>query len=424
MPANPGRQAALGFIFVTLVLTVLGFGILIPVLPGLVTQFEGGSVSEGSHSYGWIVMVFSVMQFFAAPVLGALSDRFGRRRVLLIALAGSAIDYVIMGWAPSLGWLFVGRMISGLTAGTLSTVNAYVADVTPPERRAQAYGMLGAAFGLGFVIGPALGGLLGGINLRLPFYVAAGCVALNWFYGLLVLPESLDPAHRRPFSWRRANPIGSMLAARRFPAVMGLLGSYFLFTLAQTMLQVTWVLYTGYRYHWTTKQVGWSLMFLGIVSAVVQSTLVRPIIARIGERRGLVFGMTVAICGHIAYGLAPSGWMIYAIGAATAVAGVAGPSIQAFITRHVPANEQGSVQGVLSGLMSLGNICAPIGAWSFAAGIAADHSWHLPGIAFFEAALATALGLALAIRAFRADDRAARENANQPAAAAAGALAR
>jgi DHA1 family tetracycline resistance protein-like MFS transporter len=383
MASNVPRKPALGFIFVTLVLTMLGAGILIPVLPGLITEFEGGSVAEGSHSYGWIVMVFSLMQFFAAPILGSLSDRFGRRRVLLIALAGGAIDYVIMGWAPSLAWLFVGRVISGLTAGVLATVNAYVADVTPPEKRAHAFGLIGAAFGLGFVIGPSIGGLLGAVNLRLPFFAAAGCVALNWFYGLLVLPESLDVAHRRPFSWKRANPVGSLLGVRRFPAVFGLFGTYFLYMLASTMLQVTWVLYMSYRYGWGPRDVAWSLTFVGLVSVLVQAGCVKPILARLGEPRGLVVGLTIAACAQVGYGLATRGWMIYAIVCFGAFAGIAGPAIQAMITRHVPPNEQGGVQGALSSLTSLANICAPVGAWSFAAAIAPDNRVHLPGVAFF-----------------------------------------
>src|SRR5664280_471816 len=225
MQESSPRPPALGFIFVTLVLLVLGFGIIIPVLPGLVTQFEGGRVSEGSHAYGWLIMVFALMQFVGSPILGALSDRFGRRKVILIALAGSAIDNLVMGLAPDLGWLFAGRMIAGLTAGTLATANAYIADVTPPEKRAQSFGLVGAAFGLGFIIGPAIGGLLGHIHLRLPFFASAGCLVVNWLYGTFVLPESLPPERRRTFAWKRANPIGAgllllalVLALRAFQA--------------------------------------------------------------------------------------------------------------------------------------------------------------------------------------------------------------
>jgi MFS transporter, DHA1 family, tetracycline resistance protein len=404
MTAKPARQPALGFIFVTLVLIVLGFGILIPVLPGLVTQFKGNDVAEGSHSYGWLLGVFALMQFISAPILGSLSDRFGRRRVLLIALAGTAIDYVIMWWAPSIGWLFVGRVISGLTAGALSTINAYVADVTPPEKRAQAYGFIGAAFGLGFVIGPLIGGVLGdGDHLRRPFWVAAVVVGLNWLYGAFFLPESLPVANRRAFAWKRANPVGSLLALRRYPAVLGLTGSYFLNWLAQIMLQSIWVLYTGYRYHWGPKEVGYSLAFVGVASAIVQGALVKPILGRIGERRGLALGLIFATLAYTGYGLASQGWMLYAIIWIGVLAGLAGPSIQSLITRHVPPNEQGSIQGALTGLSSAaGFISPPIAAWSFGWAIPV-----LPGLPFFEAALLMLLALVVALASFRADDRAA-----------------
>src|SRR5579863_3263721 len=229
MDAPAPRKPALGFIFVTLILMVLGFSIIIPVLPNLVTEFEGGNVARGSLYYGALLVVFALTQFVAAPILGSLSDRYGRRRVILIALAGSAIDYVIMGFAPSMGWMFLARMISGATAGTLATCNAYIADVTPPEKRAQGFGLVGAAFGVGFVVGPAIGGFFGNYNIRLPFFVAAGCVSANWLYGAFVLPESLSMENRRPFSWGRSNPIGSLLALRRFRGVFDLACMQFMF---------------------------------------------------------------------------------------------------------------------------------------------------------------------------------------------------
>ncbi len=270
MDAASPRKPALGFIFVTLVLMVLGFSIIIPVLPPLVTQFEGGSVAAGSKYYGLLLVVFAIMQFIASPILGSLSDRFGRRRVILIALAGSAIDYVIMGLAPSMLWMFAARMISGATAGSLAACNAYIADVTPPEKRAQGFGMVGAAFGVGFVVGPLIGGFFGQFSIRLPFFVAAGCVATNWLYGAFVLPESLRAENRRPFSWMRANPVGSLLALRRFRGVFDLACMQFIFYFANSMLQSIWVLYTGYRYHWGAFVVGLSLTFIGVMAVVVQ----------------------------------------------------------------------------------------------------------------------------------------------------------
>jgi DHA1 family tetracycline resistance protein-like MFS transporter len=404
------RKPALAFIFITLVLLVLGFGIIIPVLPRLIVQFQGGSYAKGSTSYGLLMSSFAVMQFIAAPILGSLSDRFGRRKIILLALAGSAIDYVIMGLAPSLAWLFFARLISGATAGSLAACNAYIADVTPPEKRAQGFGLVGAAFGLGFAIGPAIGGYLGGISLKLPFFVAAGCVGLNWLYGAFVLPESLPQEHRRPFSWKRANPVGSLLALRRFRGVVDLAWMYFIFAFANTMLQSIWALYTDYRYHWGPSQVGYSLMFIGIMAIVVQGGLVKRIIAFTGERKGLVIGLLISAFVMASYGTATQGWMIYALVLVGAWGGIAGPSAQTLITKHVPPNEQGAVQGSLSGLVSLTGIFAPsFAAWSFGRCIPG-----VPGVAFYEASALLLVALALAFRSFQLDDRVA-ENAARTA---------
>jgi len=406
MDAPTPRKPALGFIFITLVLFVLGFGIIIPVL--LVAKFNGGSFAEGSGEYGVLVGVYAAMQFVFSPILGSLSDRYGRRRVLLIALAGSAIDYVIMGFAPSMAWLFVARMISGATAGALATCNAYIADVTPPERRAQAFGLLGVAFGVGFAIGPAIGGFLGGYSIRLPFFVAAGCVSINWLYGALVLPESLPPDQRRPFSWRRANPVGSLLALRRFRGVFDLAWVYFIYMFGSVILQSIWVLYTGYRYGWTPLQVGLSLTYVGVLTAAVQGGFVKRIIAATGERKGLVLGLLLSAGAMTAYGLSTHGWMIFVFVLLGAFGGITGPSVQALVTRHVPGNEQGALQGSLSSLQSLATIFAPmLGAWSFGKGIADNARWHLPGIAFFEAAALMLVALAFAFRSFQLDDRVA-----------------
>jgi DHA1 family tetracycline resistance protein-like MFS transporter len=322
----------------------------------------------------------------------------------LIALAGTAIDYVIMGWAPSLMWLFVGRVISGTTAGALATCNAYIADVTPPEKRAQGFGLVGAAFGLGFVVGPFIGGILGSIHLRLPFFAAAGCVAANWIYGAFVLPESLPVDKRRKFQWKRANPVGSLLVLKRFRGVLDLAGMYFIFSFGQVMLQGIWVLYMSYRYGWSPRQIGFTFALVGVMAMVVQGRLVQPILRRIGEKRGLVVGLLITAVAFTGYGLAPQGWMIYILIVVGAFGGIAGPAAQALITRHVPADEQGAVQGSLAGLNSLASIFAPtVATWSFAFFIAATSPIQLPGIAFFEAALLLLLALALALRSFRID---------------------
>jgi DHA1 family tetracycline resistance protein-like MFS transporter len=398
------RKPAVGFIFVTLVLAIVGFGLLIPVLPKLIVQFQGGDIAAGSHAYGWIISIYALMQFFGSPILGSLSDRYGRRPIILIATAGSAADYVIMACAPNLSWLFVARTIAGFTAGVMATGNAYIADVTPPEKRAGAFGLVGAAFGLGFIIGPALGGFLGNIDLRLPFWFAAGCSTLNWLYGFFMLPESLAPENRRAFSWKRANPVGALQALKRFPSVLGLAECYFILMLAQTMMFSTWALYTDHRYHWSPLGVGLSLMFIGVLSGLVQAVLVRQLVPKLGDARAVVIGLGISAAAYVCYGLAPYGWVIYVIMVFAAFAGISGPALQSYITKHVPPNEQGAVQGVYSGLASLAGIPGPfIATWSFGWAIAPGNKFHLPGIAFFEGALFIALALILAVRCFRRD---------------------
>lgn len=402
MSESRARTPAVGFIFVTLVMLVLGFGIVVPVLPGLVTEFEHGDVAQASHDYGWLVAIFAVMQFVASPILGALSDRFGRRKIILVALAGTGLDYLIMGFAPSLGWLFAARLVSGVTAGALAACNAYIADVTPPEKRAQAFGLVGAAFGVGFVLGPAIGGLVGQFNLRLPFFTAAACVGLNWLYGLAVLPESLPPEKRRAFSWRRANPVGSLLLLGKFKGVLDLAGMQFVFMFGSVMLQSIWVLYTAYRYDWQTGQVGVSLALVGVMSMIVQGRLVKPILGWLGERRGLIVGLVLSGLVMIGYGLATQGWMIYALIVVGGFGGIAGPAAQALITREVPGDEQGAVQGSLAGLNSLASIFAPmIATWSFGYFIGAGTPVHLPGIPFFESAGLLFVAAGIAWRSFR-----------------------
>lgn len=424
------RTPAVGFIFVTMLLSVMGFGLLIPVLPSLVKEFEGNNVTASAQTYGFLVAVFSLMNFIGSPLLGVLSDRFGRRPIILIATAGAAIDYVIMALAPNLAWLAIARVISGLTGGVAATANAYIADVTTPEKRAQAFGLMGGAFGLGFVVGPVIGGMLGSLDLRLPFWFAAGCSALNWMWGCFVLPESLKPENRRAFEWRRANPVGALLALKRFPAVLGLTESYFAWMMAQSMVQATWVLYTGHRYHWGTFDAGLSLMVAGVLMALVQAVLVKRFVPKLGETRAVIVGFTISIVAHVCYGFAASGWVIYAIMAWASLSWIAGPALQSYITKHVPANEQGSVQGIFIALGSLAMIPgAPLGTSAFGWAVQPEHEVHLPaflsalepgvnwfmrhlvphhpGVAFFLAGLVVLIALLLAMRSFRRDTRAA-----------------
>jgi DHA1 family tetracycline resistance protein-like MFS transporter len=400
------RKPAAVFIFVTLVIAIMGIGLILPVLPGLVTEFRGGDIAEASHVYGWLVGSFALMQFLGSPILGALSDRFGRRRVILISLAGSAIDYVVMALAPTLAWLFIARAIAGLTAGILATTNAYVADVTAPEDRAKAFGMVGAAFGLGFILGPAVGGLLGEFGLRVPFWAAAGLAALNWLYGMFVLPESLAPENRREFKWRRANPVGTLLALRRFPAVFGLAGAHFMMSLGHMMMHSVWVLFMGFRFGWTTFEVGASLGVAGATSVIVQAGLVKPIIGRIGERRGFILAGCVAIVAMTGYGFATHGWMIYTILVFASIGGIGGPALQSYITRHVPLNEQGSLQGAFASLMSVAGIVGPpVAAWTFGWAIDPANTFHIPGLPFFESAALLAIAVALAVRSFNRETK-------------------
>jgi DHA1 family tetracycline resistance protein-like MFS transporter len=396
------RKPALGFIFVTLFLDILGVGLIIPILPRLIEQLSGGNVSAASSAYGWLAALYSLMQFVFAPVLGSLSDRFGRRAVILPSLLGSGLDYLLLAFAPTLPWFFLGRIIAGITGANITAASAYIADVSPPEKRAANFGLIGAAFGLGFIAGPALGGLLGNVGLRIPFLVAAGLTLLNWLYGVFVLPESLPREQRRAFAWSRANPVGSMVALQRFPVVFGLAATFFLLNLAQQAVHSTWVLYTGYRYHWTSGQVGVSIAIVGLMAALVQGGLARRIIPALGERRAIVIGLTNGTVVMLAYGLATQGWMIYLILVVGSFGSIAGPAIQGLISRGVPPNEQGAVQGALSSIGSVAGIIGPpVATGLFGYFVGPRSPIHLPGVAFFLGSFLIACSLLLAVRSFQ-----------------------
>ncbi|HEX3344000.1 MAG TPA: TCR/Tet family MFS transporter, partial [Polyangiaceae bacterium] len=341
------RRAGTAFVLVTVLLDTLGLGLIIPVAPRLVASFLGDDLGAASHYFGVLVSLYAAMQFLFAPVIGGLSDRFGRRPIILISLAGAAASYLLSGLAPALSWLFVGRVISGITGASFSAAGAYVADVTPAAKRAQSFGLIGAVFGLGFIAGPAVGGLLGDVGLRLPYFVAAGLNFVNMMYGLFVLPESLAPANRRPFSFARANPLGSLRALGRHSIVLGLTGTMMCSFLAQWILQSIWALHTQSRFGWSLRMVGVSLMVVGLATAVVQGGLVRVVVPRLGERRALVVGLLMAVTGHTLLGLANHGWMILAFIPPLALGGLAGPAVQAIISREVGPNEQGELQGSL-----------------------------------------------------------------------------
>ena len=398
----PRKKPAIIFIFITLVLDIIGIGLIVPILPKLVEQFQGGNVVAASHTYGALAALYSLMQFIFAPLLGSLSDRFGRRRVILVSLFGSGLDYFLLAVAPNLAWFFAGRIIAGITGANISAASAYIADVSPPEKRAANFGLIGAAFGIGFIAGPALGGILGDVSLRLPFYVAGGLTMVNWLYGWFILPESLAPENRRAFSWGRSNPVGSLLALRRHPIAFGLAGTHFLINLAHQALPSTWVLYTGFRYNWSAKQVGVSLAIVGLMAGLVQGGLTRIVVRKLGERTTAAFGMSVAIMNFIGYGLATQGWMIYAILFVGSIGGVMGPAVQGLISRNVGANEQGGVQGALASLASIAGIIGPpIATGLFAYFISEKSRVELPGAAFFFSALLVFFALLLALRSFR-----------------------
>jgi DHA1 family tetracycline resistance protein-like MFS transporter len=352
-------RASVAFIFITLVLDIIGIGLVVPVLPRLIASYSGG-VSSGSSTYGLFVAAYAFMQFVFAPVLGSLSDRYGRRSVLLVSLLGSALNYVLLALVPSLWLMFVARLIAGITGASVTTANAYIADVTPPDRRAQAFGLLGAAFGIGFIIGPALGGILGAISPRAPFWGAALLTAINLLYGFFVLPESLPAERRRAFSWLRANPIGALGALGRLPVVTLMAVTLFLTNFAQRGLETTWVLANSFRFGWGPLENGLSLAFVGLMVGTVQGGLIRRIVPRLGEWRSLVAGLALTAVAFLLYGLAPAGWTIYLIAVLSGLGSIAGPSAQAIVSQQVPPNQQGETQGALTSLASLTSVIAPL----------------------------------------------------------------
>lgn len=390
------------FILITLFLDILGLGIIIPVLPELVTEFLDGDASRAAAWFGAIASTFALMQFFFAPVLGALSDRFGRRPVILISLFGFGVNYLLLAFAPSLVWLFVARTLSGITGASMTTANAYIADISTSETRARNFGLVGAMFGLGFICGPALGGLLGELGPRVPFFASAVVVGVNWCYGLLVLPESLPPDKRRKVTWRDANPIGGLRLLAKYPLVAGLAVSFVFMSLAQRGMETIWVLYTHYRYGWAELENGLTLALYGVAAVVVQGLLVRRVVKRVGERRAVVLGMATSCVGMAMFGLASLPWMMIATIAVSALGGIAGPSIQAIVTGSVRPDEQGGVQGALTSLISLTAIFAPlISTQLFRRFTGEGAVVELPGAPFFACTAFLLVSLMLVIAAFR-----------------------
>lgn len=388
VPAREPRKAALIFIFITVMLDMLALGMIIPVLPKLVTHFMNDDPAKAAQVFGLFGTTWAAMQFLASPILGALSDRFGRRPVILASNFGLGLDYIVMALAPNIGWLFFGRLISGITAASVPTASAYIADVTTPEKRAAGFGMLGAAFGIGFVLGPAMGGLLGQHDKHLPFWVAAGLSLANAMYGTFVLPESLPKEKRAAFSWKRANPVGALKLLAGHRELFGLAAVIFLSFLAHEVLPSTFVLYAGYRYGWGAATVGMTLAMVGICSGAVQGGLVGPAVRRFGERKTLITGLLCGALGFAIYGLAPTGHLFWLGIPVMAIWGLANPSMQGLMTKRVGPSEQGRLQGTLSSLRGIGGMLGPgLFTLTFATFIKDKQSWHLPGAPFLLAAV-------------------------------------
>jgi DHA1 family tetracycline resistance protein-like MFS transporter len=394
----PGRRAGFGFIFALALMNSISFGIMIPILPNLIKQFAGGDTAAASEWNLVFATVWGLMQFFTGPVLGLMSDRWGRRPVLLISLFGLGVDFLFMAFAPTLWWLFIGRILNGMTAASFSTANAYLADVTPPQERAKAFGWMGSAFSIGFIFGPAIGGFLGEYDLRWPFLAAAALTLLAWLYGLFVLPESLPPERRATaFDWKRANPVGSLRLLRSRPGLVGLAGIGFLFQISHMVLPTIFVLYVGYRYGWTPKIMGFMFVLTGIAGMVVQMFMVGPVVKRIGERNAVLLGCAGGVLGFAWYATAQTG-ATYLLGVPLfAMTGFLMPGLQGLMTRKVAPHEQGQLQGANQSLTGIAAIVGPpifgaTFAWSLR-----HESFHQPGLAIYLASGLLVLAFLLAL---------------------------
>ena len=396
------KTAAISFIFITLLIDVTGIGLIIPVVPGLIKELIQGSVSDSSIYSGWLAFSYAVMQFIFAPLLGNLSDRYGRRPILLISLFGLGIDYIFLAIAPSIGWLFLGRIIAGLGGASFTTATAYIADISTPQNRAQNFGMVGAAFGVGFILGPVIGGLLGQFGLRVPFMVAALLSFLNFIYGYFVLPESLSLENRRKFDWKRSNPLSSIKQLKKYPAVSGLVISYFLIYLATNSVQSTWSFFTIQQFNWNPKMIGISLGLVGLLVGIVQGGLIRIINPLLGSKRSVYVGMALYTLGLILFSFASQSWMMFVFLIPYCLGGICGPALQSIISGQVPSNQQGELQGGLTSIMSLTSIIGPVVMTSlFSYFTSPTAPFHFAGASFFLGSILMALGLYFAYKTLR-----------------------
>ncbi len=353
------KQAAMGFIFVTMLLDVIGWGIIIPVIPTLIEQLIDGDISEAAKIGGWLTFAYAIVQFICAPLIGNLSDKYGRRPIILVSLFAFSLDYILLAFAPTITWLFIGRIIAGVTGASITTASAYIADISTPENRAKNFGMIGAAFGLGFIIGPVIGGLLGQYGARVPFYATAVLCMLNFLYGYFVLPESLTKENRRPFDIKRANPIGSFLHLKKYPALIGLVLAIFILYTGSHAVQSNWSYFTMYQFNWDEKMVGISLGAIGLLVGLVQGVLIRWVNPILGNEKSIYIGMGMYAIGMFLFAFATEGWMMFVFLIPYCLGGIAGPALQAVVSLQVPANEQGEIQGTLASLMSASAIVGP-----------------------------------------------------------------
>lgn len=396
------KQAALGFIFITVLIDIIGIGLIIPIVPELIIELTDRTVSEAAWIGGLLTATYAVMQFIFAPILGGLSDKLGRRPVLLIALLGLGLDYLVIVFAPTLAWLFIARMISGICGSSITVANAYIADISNQEDRAKNFGMIGAAFGLGFIIGPAIGGFLGEIGTRIPFLAAAILSLLNWLYGFFVIPESLSEEDRRSFDWKRANPLGTLKSIFKYRMLIGLILCLFLVYIASFSVQGNWAFYTAEKFEWSPQDIGFSLTFVGIMVALVQGLLLGPIIKKIGEEKAVYAGLFFNLVGLISFAFATESWMAYAIIVPYAFSGLTGPSMQSIMTSQIPKNAQGELQGGLTNvLMITAVIGPPLMTGIFTYYTNPENAIYFPGAPFILASLLAIIGFGFAFNSLR-----------------------
>ena len=401
-----GRKAAMGFIFVTLLIDVIGWGIIIPVIPNLIKEMTGSDTSHAAEYGGWLTGAFAGMQLLCAPLIGNLSDRYGRRPILLISLFGFGIDYLFLSYAPSIGWLFVGRIVAGITGASFTTAAAYIADISTKETRAQNFGMIGAAFGLGFIIGPGIGGLLGQFGSRIPFIAAAILCLLNWLWGYFILPESLAPENRRKFDWRRANPLGSFKLLLRYPAIGELVICLVLVYIAAHAVQSNWSFFAIERFKWSPGLIGLSLAVVGLLVAAVQGGLIRYTNPRLGNEKSVYMGLGLYAIGLFLFASATQGWMMFAFLIPYCLGGIAGPALQAIISGHVPPNEQGELQGALASLMRATSIIGPpVMTGLFAYFTHKSAPVYFPGISFLLGGILMLTSALLAYHALKSEKK-------------------